>query len=214
MGKRAVVIGATGLVGKAVVEKLVASEAVDEIVTLTRRAVEYASPKVQNRVVDFEKLEEADFGMTGDWMFSCLGTTRKQAGSIEAQRRVDFDYQLRAAEFAAKQGIRHYLLVSSAGADEKSNNPYLRMKGELDQRVQTLGFSRISIFRPSLLLGERPQMRMGEKLGSWILPLLCRLPGLRPYRPITGEQVATKMFLVSQSSGPSFECFALDQVFP
>ncbi len=153
-------------------------------------------------------------GWGGDWMFSCLGTTRKQAGSIEAQRRVDFDYQLRAAEIAAKQGVGHYLLVSSAGAEAKSKNPYLRMKGELDQRVQELGFGRVSIFRPSLLLGERPQMRLGEKIGSWILPTLCLLPGLRRYRPITGKQVASKMVRVSQSSGPSFACFTLDEVFP
>ncbi len=79
-------------------------------------------------------------------MFSCLGTTHKQAGSIEAQRKVDLDYQYEAAQLAAGQGVRHYLLVSSFRADADSDNAYLKMKGELEKRVQNLPFERISIF--------------------------------------------------------------------
>ena len=110
--------------------------------------------------------------------------------------------------------MNHYLLVSSSGANAESGNAYLRMKGELEQRVQSLPFQRISIFQPSLLLGRRAVPRPGEKFWSRILPPLCVLPGLRRFRPIRAEQVAAKMVQVSQRPGPSREWFRLDEIFP
>ena len=87
------------------------------------------------------------------------------------------------------------------------------MKGELEQRIKSLSFERISIFQPSLLLGQRTDFRLGEKLAGWVLPLLCTLPGLRRFRPITGEQVAAKMVQVSRQSGQGLERFQLDELF-
>lgn len=213
MAKKALIIGATGLIGRALTDQLAATESIRQIVTLTRREVPHPSPKVSNQVVDFTRLEDFAGQFSGDLLFSCLGTTRKQAGSINAQRKVDLDYQLHAAQIAATRGVSHYLLVSSSGADARSRNPYLQMKGELEQAVLQLPFPRISIFRPSLLLGLRPELRIGEKLGSWILPLLCTLPGLRKYRPIHGTEVAAKMVSVSESPGPARETFSLDEIF-
>ncbi|NJN48102.1 MAG: hypothetical protein HC808_18300 [Candidatus Competibacteraceae bacterium] len=108
--------------------------------------------------------------------------------------------------------MRHYLLVSSSGANEKSNNPYLKMKGELECKIQALPFERISIFQPSLLIGERADFRLAEKLGNWVLPVLCAIPGLQRYRPIHGEQVAAKMIQVSQQPGRGLERFRLDEI--
>ena len=183
------------------------------VVTLTRRPASYTSPKVDNRIVDFGHLEEKAALFAVDRLFSCLGTTRKQAGSIAAQRKVDLDYQYHAARLAADRGVRHYLLVSASGADATSKNPYLRMKGELEEKVQALPFERISIFQPSLLLGQRAEFRLGETLGAMLLPVLCTIPGLRRYRPIHGEEVAAKMVQVSRQPGPPRERFRLDQIF-
>ena len=213
MAKKALVIGATGLIGRALTDQLAAAEGISQVVTLTRREVPHPSPKVHNQIVDFARLEDVAGQFSGDLLFSCLGTTRKQAGSIAAQRQVDLDYQLHAAQIAAARGVAHYLLVSSSGANAHSRNPYLQMKGELEDAVLQLPFARISLFRPSLLLGERQELRIGEKLGSWILPLLCTLPGLRKYRPIRGAQVAAKMVAVSLSAGPARESFTLDEIF-
>ncbi|MBI5550505.1 MAG: NAD(P)H-binding protein [Desulfobacterales bacterium] len=213
MGQTAIVIGATGLVGQALVDRLAAVEAIDKVVTLTRRPSRHPSAKVHNQVVAFDHLEAHAAAFAGDLLFSCLGTTRKQAGSIAAQRIVDVEYQYLAAQLAATQGVRHYLLVSSSGAKAESGNAYLRMKGELEQRVQSLPFARISIFQPSLLLGQRAAPRPGEKLWSWILPPLCRLPGLRRFRPIRAEDVAAKMVQVSETPGPALEWFRLDEIF-
>ncbi len=214
MGQTAIVIGATGLVGQALVDRLAAADAIDKVVTLTRRPTRHSYAKVQNQVVAFDHLEDHAAAFAGDLLFSCLGTTRKQAGSIAAQRIVDVEYQYMAAQLAAAQGVRHYLLVSSSGANAESGNAYLRMKGELEQRVIVLPFKRISIFQPSLLLGHRAEPRPGEKLWSWILPPLCALPGLRRYRPIRAEQVAAKMVEASQRPGPALEFFRLDEIFP
>lgn len=213
MAKKAIVIGATGLVGQALTNRLAEADHIGEIVTLTRRPAPHGSAKVRNQVVDFDHLEGFGAWLAGDLLFSCLGTTRKQAGSIEAQRVVDLDYQFRAARLAVGHGVRHYLLVSSSGANARSANPYLRMKGELEQRIQALPFERISIFQPSLLLGQRERIRPAEKVGSWILPVVCALPGLRRFRPITGAQVAARMVQVSREPGPALECFRLDEIF-
>ena len=213
MKQTAIVIGATGLVGQALVDRLISCDCVTRIITLTRRPHASTSTKLENHVVDFEKLDQAATLFRGHWLFSCLGTTKKQAGSIDAQRKVDLDYQYQAARISAEQGVEHYLLVSSSGANAQSRSAYLQMKGELEEKVQNLPFGRISIFQPSLLLGDRSEQRMGEALGSLVLPALTKIPGLRRYRPIRGGQVAEKMVRVSQKSGQRREWFRLDEIF-
>ena len=213
MGKIAIVIGATGLVGRALVEQLVQAEHISKIVTLTRKVTEHASLKVVNHVVDFDHLQDHAGAFNGDILFSCLGTTIKQAGSVAAQRKVDVEYQFQAAQLAANNGVDHYLLVSSSGANANSGRSYLKMKGDLEQRVQSLPFKRISIFQPSLLLGQRNHFRVGEKVGSWVMNLLCFLPMLRRFRPITGDQVAAKLVQVSQQDGAPLAWFRLEELF-
>ncbi|MBA6399815.1 NAD(P)H-binding protein [Colwellia sp. BRX10-4] len=213
MAKKAIVIGATGLVGRAIVDQLVSCDHISEIITLTRRPSPHASTKVCNQVVDFDHLNNYITLFDADFLFSCLGTTVKQAGSIVEQGRVDLDYQFEVAQLAVNNGVNHYLLVSSAGANDQSNNPYLKMKGILEQRIKHLPFKRISIIQPSLLLGQRTEFRLGEKMASWFMPILCIIPLLRRFRPITGEQVAARMVLSSQELGPSIEIFCLDEVF-
>lgn len=214
MNKTALVIGATGLVGRALVDRLAAASHVSQVLTFTRRAAAHASGKVTNHVLDFDRLEDAAAAFRGDLLFSCLGTTLKQAGSVEAQRKVDVDYQLAAARLASRNGVRHYLLVSSSMANADSRNPYLRMKGELERSVLSLPFERISIFQPSVLVGERARPRPGEAAAAAVLRAVCILPGLRRHRPIRGDEVAARMIQVSREAGPAVEWFRLDEVFP
>jgi uncharacterized protein YbjT (DUF2867 family) len=213
MTKAAVVIGATGVVGREVVNQLVHSDAYSKVVTLTRRAIISDSPKEENHVVDFDRLDEFSECIQGDCLFSCLGTTKKQAGSIAAQRQVDFDYQLQVARLAAANNIPHYFLVSSSGANAKSLSAYLKMKGELEQAVEALPFQSVRIFQPSLLLGDRDQLRVGEKIGEHLMPAICRLPGLKKYRPIRGEQVAKKMVEESLQEASGVSRYVLDEIF-
>jgi uncharacterized protein YbjT (DUF2867 family) len=212
--KIAIVIGATGLVGSHLLSYLVKAKHISRIVVITRRPMKFRHEKVNNHVIDFSDLANHGEFFRGDILFSCLGSTVKQAGSIAAQRKVDLEYQLTAARLAFEQGVSHYLLVSSSGADEKSLSPYLRMKGELEVAIQALAFKHISIIQPSLLLGERDQPRFAESLGSKVLPILCKFPRMRRYRPIHGAEVAQKMVMLSKGSTSTFERISLDEVFP
>ena len=110
MNDIAVVIGATGLVGRALTDRLAVADHVGQVITLTRRPADQQSAKVVNRVVDFDRLEQYASLFRAGRLFSCLGTTRKQAGSVAAQRKVDLDYQYQAAKLAAENGVCHYLL--------------------------------------------------------------------------------------------------------
>ena len=217
MGQTVLVIGATGVVGHELVEQLNQLADIDKVIAITRRPIEYNSNKITNYVVEFDRLEEYSSAFNADIIFSCLGTTLKQAGSIARQRQVDVDYQYLAAKLSLANGASHYLLVSSSGANPNSHSAYLKMKGELETKVIELGFQRLSIIQPSLLLGERKDVRLGEKLGSKLLPLICRLPGLSKYRPITGKQVAIKMCNIAsqqESSGESkLQYYRLDELF-
>jgi uncharacterized protein YbjT (DUF2867 family) len=218
LNKTAIVIGATGLVGSQVVAQLIEAKHVSRVVTLTRRALrqseQHDCAKLENHVVDFDRLADSASLFKGDILFSCLGTTLKQAGSIPAQRVVDLDYQYQAAKLAVEQGVDHLLLVSSSGADSKSLSPYLKMKGELEDKIQALAFPHINIFQPSLLLGDRDSSRAAEDIASKVLPLICKLPGLTRYRPIYGAEVAEKMVAESAHPKSAVVRFKLDEVFP
>lgn len=214
MEKKAIVLGATGLVGSHLVRLLNNAKHIKCVVAITRRPVHYPSNKIHNHVVDFNHLADFQEAFQGDCFFSCLGTTRKQAGSISAQRKVDLDYQLEAAKLASDNGIREYSLVSSSGANSSSFSPYLKMKGELEDAVTELPFTQLSILQPSLLLGERSNARAAEGLGSLVLPTLCKLPGLHRYRPIEAWEVASKMVEISSQASSGFQTLSLNDVFP
>lgn len=214
------VIGATGLIGRALVDQLLASNDIALVVTLTRRSLNISHNKFINHIVDFSKLNQYTEHFVGvDTLFSCLGTTKKQAGSIEQQRTVDLDYQYQAAQQAKSAGVTSYFLVSSSGASARSLSPYLKMKGELEDKVIKLDFERCVILRPSLLIGQREQSRTGEAFAGQLMPLLAYVPFLKRYRPIKGDEVAAKMAEVALSDNDDstknqrVESYNLDQIF-
>lgn len=213
MVKTALIIGSTGLVGSQLLQQLLASSSYSQVVSLSRRQLDFSHPKLISHVIDFENLTHHVELFKGDVFFSCLGTTLKQAGSVAAQRKVDFEYQFICAQMAANNAVAHYCLVSSSGANAHSMSRYLKIKGELEQQVKQLGFARLSILQPSLLVGERSELRIAEKLGEVVLPLLTRFGILKRYRPITGEQVANKLLRVSIEQQQATGYYVLDELF-
>ncbi|KEQ18677.1 NAD(P)H-binding protein [Endozoicomonas numazuensis] len=214
MLKTAVIIGATGLVGSELLDQLLESPDIEKVVALARREVQQTSDKLESHIIDFKNLEQSRDLIKGDLFFSCLGTTKKQAGSIDAQRQIDFDYQWEAARIAAENNVPHYLLISSSGANAQSHSQYFKMKGELEQAIKQLPFQNVSIFQPSLLLGKRRENRLGEGLAAKVLPCLCQLPGLRKLRPIHDWELAGKMLKVAtKERADGVSTYTLDEIF-
>ncbi|HMN25660.1 MAG TPA: NAD(P)H-binding protein, partial [Ignavibacteriaceae bacterium] len=183
--KTAIVIGATGLVGSYITLKLLDDSRYSKVKVFVRNSLEVKHPKLEEHIVDFEKLDLWKDEIKGDELYSALGTTIKKAGSKNAQYKIDFTYQYETAKAAAKNGVKSYMLISSAGANYKSSNFYLRMKGNLDEKVQLLNFKKIRIFRPSILVGLRSEKRVGESIGIKIAGLITRIiPALKRYKPI------------------------------
>lgn len=199
--KSAIVLGATGLVGKALTQQLLQDSRYGEITLLVRKPLAaslFDDPqgKLNPIVIDFEQLQDYQGYFTVDHVYCCLGTTIKSAGSQSAFRRVDFEYVHVAAQLARAQRASGFVWVSSIGADAKSSNFYLRVKGELENAIMTMPqLNHAAAVRPSLLVGEREESRFGEQLGialgSVIAPLM--IGGLRKYRPIQAADVAQQM---------------------
>ena len=199
--KEAVVIGATGLVGRELVSLLLDDSRFSQVRTLVRRPSGRGHPKLQEQIVDFERLDAHAADIRGDVLFSTMGTTIRAAGSQAGQRRVDYDYQYNAAAIAARNGIKSYVLISAAGANAGSPFFYMRMKGELEKAVQKLPFQSIHILQPGFLDGERSEDRPGEKIGLALTRWLTQAGPLQRYRPIHGRTVARAMVAASLDSG-------------
>ncbi len=189
----AVVVGATGLTGAALVRQLLEEPRFTAVTAFTRRTTGVTHPKLREEVVSFDRPEAWGEQVRGDAAFSCLGTTKGDAGSLSAQRKVDFDYQLAFAQAAAKNGVGSFVLVSAMGANATSSIAYSRMKGELDDAVSALPLPRVRILRPGLLDGSRERPRLGERMSLPVVRFLTSLGVARAYRPITGETVAKGM---------------------
>ncbi|MBL8953025.1 MAG: NAD(P)H-binding protein [Myxococcaceae bacterium] len=210
----AVMIGATGLVGSKLLEQLLADARFTKVVSFGRRPSGQKHEKLEEHVIDFDRPEAWASLVKGDVAFSALGTTIKQAGSKEVQKKIDLDYQLEFAKAAAKNGVSAYSLCSAASADPRSSRFYSRIKGELDRDVQALGFQRVRIMRPSLLGGDRgDRARTGEKLGSVLLGAFNAIGLAKRYREIPGSVVARAMLNAAMEPTPGVHIFELDEVF-
>lgn len=194
MKKRALILGATGLVGGHLVTFLLNDDRYERVTVFVRRSTGILHPKLTEHTVDFDNPGQWEALVTGDDLFSCLGTTIKKAGSKDAQYRIDYTYQYRTAKGAANNGVSTYVLVSSSGANPHSRIFYSRIKGELDRDVKGLPFKTLCILKPSVLMGEREEKRRGESIGVFLGTILIPLiPPLRKYRPIPAETVAKAM---------------------
>ncbi|MDO9548391.1 MAG: NAD(P)H-binding protein [Candidatus Marinimicrobia bacterium] len=214
--KTAIVIGATGLVGSHLIRQLLENERYEKIKIFVRRSPNMTHKKLVTHVVNFNDIQFWKKHLTGDELYSAMGTTIKKAGSQTAQYNIDFTYQYEVAKAAADNDVKRYLLVSSAGADSQSKNFYLRMKGELEDAVAELNFEQISIFKPSILAGKRDERRTAESIGIVATYLITKLlPFIKKYRPIKGETVAAAMINAANLDiTVKISEYSLDRIFP
>jgi len=199
--KTAIVLGATGLVGTALVNQLCQDSRYSQITCLVRAPLasnKYHDPlnKIQALVIDFDDLQDYQGYFSVDHVYCCLGSTIKQAGSKKAFRRVDFEFIHVSAQLARAQRAKSFVWISSVGANAKSKNFYLRVKGELENAILTMPqLPNAAAVRPSLLLGDREESRKAEALGISVLRILSPLMRgpLAKYRPVHAHQVAHQM---------------------
>lgn len=205
-GKTAILIGATGLIGGHCLRMLLESPYYKKVIAVSRRSVGIKHPKLKSIETSFDHLETALQGVKADDAYCCLGTTIKQAGTKAEFHKVDHSYALGFAHRMRQNGTSHFLLVSALGARANSLVFYSRVKGLLEKDIQTLGYPRLSIFRPSLLVGQRAEQRAGEALGlrfSAMLDPFLRGP-LQRVHSVSGQDVAAAMITCAQtqSSAP------------
>jgi uncharacterized protein YbjT (DUF2867 family) len=192
MSKTVNVIGATGLVGRELVNQLVQNSEVEKVRIFVRREFNSLHPKIEQHIVDFDSDASWKLFLQGDILFSTMGTTLKQAGSKANQYKIDYTYQYRFAEEASAAGIPVYVLVSSAGANAKSLLFYSRIKGELDEAVQKLSFQKVIILRPSILDGIRENPRPLEEKSIQAMRVISRFL-FKKFRPVPVATVAKAM---------------------
>jgi len=195
-------IGATGLVGRECLRLLLADSAYDRIIVVTRRPLspDVRSPKLETHVIDFDHLNEYDELFTVDAIICALGTTIRQAGSRTRFRTVDYEYPLAFARLGRRHGCEHFLVVSALGANPRSRVFYNRVKGELEDALRALNYPRLTIVRPSLLLGPRANLRLREEVAKrvtrWLGPLVPRA-----YKPVEARTVATALVRAAKEPG-------------
>ena len=209
---KALVIGATGATGKDLVSQLLTDKGYDEVNVFVRRPLAVENPKLKTHIVNFDKPEEWKDLVKGDVAFSCLGTTLKAAGSKEAQRKVDYDYQYHFAKAAKENEVEDYILVSSYGAHPKSKIFYSRMKGELEQSIKDLHFNKLTIFQPGML-ERKDSERTGEVLGGKIIKFANKFGVLTQQKPLPTEVLAKAMINSSKIKSYGYSKIKLGSIF-
>ena len=201
----ATLIGATGLIGSYLLNELLNDSFYDTIKIIIRKPLDITHPKLEKKIVDFNDSDSLLIAIdNSDIVFCAVGTTqRKVKGDKEAYRKVDYDIPVKAARFCKMTSCETFVLVSSIGANSKSNNFYLKLKGEVEDAVKEIGLRSVHIIRPSMLLGDRKEFRLGEKIGN---PLMTALSFLLPskYKPIHAKKVAIAMLNAAKKNKEGF----------
>lgn len=211
--KTAAIIGATGLIGSQLLKLLKEDKDFTLVKVLSRRKFDLDKGKVKPVVLDFADMQAFKTAIAGsDVVFCTVGTTmRKVKGNKSEYRKVDYDIPVNAAKYSAETGCSHFILVSSVGADSNSGNFYLKLKGEVEDRLRKMNISAISVFRPSMLLGKREESRFWESLGQYIMrPLRFIIPSR--YKPVEAKDVAKAMISVSKQAHKGFRIFHYDDI--
>ncbi|UOQ54976.1 NAD-dependent epimerase/dehydratase family protein [Hymenobacter cellulosivorans] len=212
--KTALIAGASGLVGSQLLPLLLASDRYAKVIAVGRRPVPMVHPKLEQRVLDMDQLEQHRLSLIADDVFCCLGTTMRQAGSKEAFYKVDYLYVVKLAALTAANFAAQFMVVSAMGADADSRFYYNKVKGEMEDTVRQAPFRAIHIFRPSLLLGERAEKRAGEQVGAVLLRVLNPLlvGPLRKYRAVSAATVAQSMLRAAEDDGGGIKVHLSDEI--
>lgn len=195
--KTAIIVGSTGLIGKELCQQLLTDKRYDKVKLIVRKPQPISHPKIEEIIIDFNNFNQLE--ISGDEFYCCLGTTIKVAGSKEAFYKVDYEYVVELAKKAIQGGVTKMAVVSAMGADKNSTVFYNKVKGEMEEAISQLDFKNCFILRPSMLLGNRSEFRLGELIAKKIMTALSFLIP-KKYKAIHDYQVAKAMILYCNSS--------------
>ena len=199
--KTALLFGASGLVGSHVLSQLISNNNYSKIKLFVRSSIEISDPKIEIIQTDFKNLENHREDIKGDDCFFCIGTTKKNSPDKNEYKRVELEVPKQVAQIAKSNSVNSFVFISSGYADPKSSGDYLKFKGEVEEELKRLNFSKLGIMRPSFLLGDRKEKRIGEKIGIFVFKLLSPLflGPLKKMKPIQSATVAKAMIAITQN---------------
>ena len=199
--KTALLFGASGLVGGHLLNQLISNNNYSKIKVFVRSVPEIIDPKIEIIETDFNNLENHKEDIKGDDSFYCIGTTKQNSPDKNEYKRVELEIPKQIAQIAKANSVNSFVFVSSGYADPKSSGDYLKFKGEVEEELKRLNFPKLGIMRPSFLLGDRKEKRVGEKIGIFVFKLLSPLflGPLKKMRPIHSEIVAKAMIAIVQN---------------
>tara|TARA_B100001287_G_scaffold275897_1_gene284942 strand:+ start:193 stop:849 length:657 start_codon:yes stop_codon:yes gene_type:complete len=199
--KKVVVFGSSGLIGSFLINYLLSDPTFKQIVLVTRRPLSISHEKIRNQIINFSSKSQINRSIKNCCIvFSAIGTTKaKVKNNKKKYREIDFDINFNIAQCCKINNVNKFILVSSSGANVKSSNFYLKLKGEIEYEINKLNLNSFIVFRPSLLLGNRTEFRLGERIGQVILPFFSRI--LPPnIKPVHAKLVAKAMIIYSKSN--------------
>jgi len=200
--KTALLFGSSGLVGGHVLNELIQNSNYTKIKIFVRSSVEINNPKIETIKTDFNNLNKHIDDIKGDECFFCIGTTKKNSPDKREYQKIELEIPKKIAQIAKSNSVKSFFFVSSGYANPKSSGDYLKFKGQVEEEIKNLDFDKIGIMRPSFLLGERKEERLGEKFGIMIFKLLTPflIGSLRKMRPIRSEIVAKAMIKLANEN--------------
>ena len=209
--KTALLLGASGLTGGLLLQQLLQDDYYKKVIVYTRKSLNIQHQKLQEMIIDFDTIDTA---VEANDIFCCLGTTIKKAGSKTAFEKVDFDYPLKIAQLQKNAGSEKFLVITAMGASANSSIFYSMVKGKLEKQLQLLQFSSLYIFRPSLIIGNRKEKRIGERialiLSTIINPLL--MGSLAKYKSVTAVAIAKAMIFSAKKNKPENQIILSDEI--
>ncbi|WP_158837476.1 NAD(P)H-binding protein [Polaribacter sp. L3A8] len=201
MKKTAIIIGATGLTGNSILQKLIKDERYESIKLFSRSKIEGLPKKVHQFIGDVLKLEEFKDDFTADEVYCCIGTTAKKTPDKTLYKKIDYGIPVAAAKLAKENNISTFLVISAMGADKNSSVFYNKTKGEMEQSVLQQDIKNTFILRPSLIDGERKEQRFLEKIGLVVFKIIQPLfiGKLKKYKIINAESIAKAMIILANN---------------
>ena len=200
--KTALIFGSSGLVGKSLLNQIINNSNYSKVKIFVRSSLEISDQKVEIINTDFKDLEKIKNLIIGDDCFFCIGTTKKNSPDKNEYRRVELDLPKKIAQISKSNNVKSFIFVSSGFADPKNSGDYLKFKGLVEEEIKSLNFNKIGILRPSFLLGDRKEKRVGEKIGIFIFKLLSPLfiGPIKKMKPIESEKVAKAMIQIANNN--------------